>query len=120
MNNFRFYIITAIIALFIHHSLSFIPLAFYKVIQPYLLALFFCATSFYLYIKTKHLELITHLKITLSYIVFYVLSAFIELILGLPHPYLIAEIFIQLALCITSVLIGFGLAFIKDRLTSVR
>lgn len=117
MNNFKFYAVTAVIALLIHYSLGFITAEFYKLIQPYLLAFYFAAISFYLYLKTKQLQLIKYLKIALYYIVLYILISFIELIIGNPHPYLIAEIFIQLALSTTPVLIGFGLAFIKDRLT---
>ncbi|QEK51481.1 hypothetical protein FYC62_07270 [Pedobacter aquae] len=115
--NFKFYAISATIALLIHFSLRFIPAEFYKLIQPYLLAFYFAAISFYLYLKTKQLQLVNYLKLVAYYIALYIIISFIELILGIPHPYLIAEIFIQIALCGTAVLIGFGLAFIKDRLT---
>jgi hypothetical protein len=117
MNNFKFYFVSAIIALFIHYSLDFVPIDSYKLLQPYLLALYFIGLSFYLYIKDKQLQISKYLKLIAYYILLYIIIAFVELILGIPHPYLIAEVFIQIALCGTPVLIGFGLAFIKDRLT---
>ena len=117
MNNSKFYFVSAIIALLIHYSLRFVQIEFYKLIQPYLLALYFIAVSFYIYIKSKQLQVSKYLKLVAYYISLYIIIAFIEIILGIPHPYLIAEVFIQIALCGIPVLIGFGLAFIKDRLT---
>lgn len=113
-----FYYVVAFIGILIYLSTKLIQTSIYLIIQPYILAVFFILSSLFIYTRTKKLD-IKHYLIT----IYYYIALFLILLLGdifllnNANQFWFLDIIMQLSVCGTSVLIGYGISSIIYRLT---
>ncbi len=110
------YWLIGFIGILIYLSGYFYTNSTYLSVQPYALSVFFILCSLIFYLKTKNRTIKPYLFFLGTYISFFVIVTLLNMIWVKPNQFWMLEIFIQTALCGTSIFIGYGIAFILNRI----
>lgn len=105
-----------IVGILIYLPGSFYMNSTYLSIQPYILSAYFILSSLIYYFRTRSLDLKPYLFMLASYMAYFVLTLLVNSLFIKPNQFWFLEIFIQIALSGTFIFIGYGLAFIVNRL----